>query len=132
MGFSGKTSLIGCKIGALNRLPASFFVSVAYDCWAFRLLAFFALVQALYMGYSVLRTERVKLARQAPRAKAGAAAPRPRVPPASDRGSARPGAQGGSHRRVAITHQVDFVPELREERAAAEAAAGIAPAARRL
>src|SRR5919201_6580473 len=36
MGFGGKTSLIGCKIGALNRLPASFFVSIAYDCWAFR------------------------------------------------------------------------------------------------
>ena len=30
--------MIGCKIGALNRLPASFFVSVAYDCWAFRRL----------------------------------------------------------------------------------------------
>jgi fumarate hydratase class I len=38
MGFSGQTSLIGCKIGALNRLPASFFVSIAYDCWAFRRL----------------------------------------------------------------------------------------------
>ncbi len=38
MGFGGKRSLIGCKIGALNRLPASFFVSVAYDCWAFRRL----------------------------------------------------------------------------------------------
>jgi fumarate hydratase class I len=38
MGFSGHTSLIGCKIGAVNRLPASFFVSVAYDCWAFRRL----------------------------------------------------------------------------------------------
>jgi fumarate hydratase, class I len=38
MGFSGRTTLIGCKIGALNRLPASFFVSVAYDCWAFRRL----------------------------------------------------------------------------------------------
>ena len=38
MGFSGKASLIGCKVGALNRLPASFFVSVAYDCWAFRRL----------------------------------------------------------------------------------------------
>jgi fumarate hydratase class I len=38
MGFSGKASLIGCKIGALNRLPASFFVSIAYDCWAFRRL----------------------------------------------------------------------------------------------
>ncbi len=38
MGFGGGTSLIGCKIGALNRLPASFFVSIAYDCWAFRRL----------------------------------------------------------------------------------------------
>jgi fumarate hydratase class I len=38
MGFGGQTSLIGCKIGVLNRLPASFFVSVAYDCWAFRRL----------------------------------------------------------------------------------------------
>ncbi len=38
MGFGGQTSLIGCKIGARNRLPASFFVSVAYDCWAFRRL----------------------------------------------------------------------------------------------
>jgi fumarate hydratase class I len=38
MAFSGTTSLIGCKIGALNRLPASFFVSIAYDCWAFRRL----------------------------------------------------------------------------------------------
>lgn len=38
MGFSGKTTLIGCKIGAINRLPACFFVSVAYDCWAFRRL----------------------------------------------------------------------------------------------
>jgi fumarate hydratase, class I len=36
MGFGGKATLIGCKIGVLNRLPASFFVSVAYDCWAFR------------------------------------------------------------------------------------------------
>lgn len=38
MGFGGKASLIGCKIGAANRLPASFFVSVAYECWAFRRL----------------------------------------------------------------------------------------------
>jgi len=38
MGFGGKSSLIGCKIMAANRLPASFFVSVAYDCWAFRRL----------------------------------------------------------------------------------------------
>jgi fumarate hydratase class I len=38
MGFGGKVTLIGCKIAALNRLPASYFVSVAYDCWAFRRL----------------------------------------------------------------------------------------------
>src|SRR5215475_4039907 len=38
MGFGGNASLIGCKVTAANRLPASFFVSVAYDCWAFRRL----------------------------------------------------------------------------------------------
>ncbi len=38
MGFGGKKTLLGCKIGAYHRLPASFFVSVAYNCWAFRRL----------------------------------------------------------------------------------------------
>src|SRR5260370_31646957 len=38
MGFGGSVSLIGCKVAAANRLPACFFVSVAYDCWAFRRL----------------------------------------------------------------------------------------------
>ncbi len=38
MGFGGNVTLIGCKVAAANRLPASFFVSVAYDCWAFRRL----------------------------------------------------------------------------------------------
>ncbi len=36
MGFGGKTTLLGVKIGAANRVPASFFVSVSYMCWAFR------------------------------------------------------------------------------------------------
>jgi fumarate hydratase, class I len=36
MGFGGDTTLLGCKITALNRLPASFFVSVSYACWAHR------------------------------------------------------------------------------------------------
>ncbi|MFM1651371.1 fumarate hydratase [Brevibacillus sp. B_LB10_24] len=36
MGFGGNTTLLGCKVGVENRLPASFFVSVAYNCWAFR------------------------------------------------------------------------------------------------
>lgn len=38
MGWGGKVTLLGCKICAINRLPASFFVSVAYECWAFRRL----------------------------------------------------------------------------------------------
>lgn len=36
MGFGGKTTLLACKIGKQNRLPASFFVSIAYMCWAYR------------------------------------------------------------------------------------------------
>lgn len=36
MGFGGSLTIGGCKIGARNRLPASFFVSVAYMCWAYR------------------------------------------------------------------------------------------------
>ncbi|MGP7818272.1 fumarate hydratase [Niallia sp. 01092] len=39
MGFGGETTLLGCKVGVMNRIPASFFVSVAYNCWAFRRLA---------------------------------------------------------------------------------------------
>ncbi|WP_211268379.1 fumarate hydratase [Domibacillus aminovorans] len=38
MGFGGETTLLGCKVGVMNRLPASFFVSVAYNCWAYRRL----------------------------------------------------------------------------------------------
>ena len=36
MGFGGKTTLLGVKITAANRVPASYFVSVSYMCWAFR------------------------------------------------------------------------------------------------
>ncbi len=36
MGFGGNTTLLGVKITAANRVPASFFVSVSYMCWAFR------------------------------------------------------------------------------------------------
>jgi len=36
MGFGGKLTVGSCKIGARNRLPASFFVTIAYMCWAFR------------------------------------------------------------------------------------------------
>jgi len=36
MGFGGKTTLLSCKVGVLNRLPASYFVTVSYMCWAFR------------------------------------------------------------------------------------------------
>ncbi len=38
MGFGGEVTLLGCKIGVQNRLPASFFVSVSYNCWAYRRL----------------------------------------------------------------------------------------------
>ena len=36
MGFSGKFTVGCCKVGKLNRLPASFFVTIAYMCWAYR------------------------------------------------------------------------------------------------
>ena len=36
MGFGGKTTLLGVKICSANRVPASFFVSVSYMCWAYR------------------------------------------------------------------------------------------------
>jgi fumarate hydratase class I len=38
MGFGGEATLLGCKVGVMNRIPASFYVSVAYNCWAFRRL----------------------------------------------------------------------------------------------
>jgi fumarate hydratase class I len=36
MGFGGNTTLLGTKINNLHRLPASYFVSVSYMCWAYR------------------------------------------------------------------------------------------------
>lgn len=36
MGFGGRTTVLGVKVGAAHRLPASYFVSVAYECWACR------------------------------------------------------------------------------------------------
>lgn len=36
MGLGGKTTVLGVKIGAANRIPASYFVSVSYMCWAYR------------------------------------------------------------------------------------------------
>ena len=36
MGFGGKTTVVGTKIKATHRLPACFFVSVSYMCWAYR------------------------------------------------------------------------------------------------
>jgi len=36
MGFGGKTTVLGVKIGTAHRLPASYFVSIAYMCWAYR------------------------------------------------------------------------------------------------
>jgi fumarate hydratase class I len=36
MGFGGETTVLGTKIKGLHRLPASYFVSVSYMCWAYR------------------------------------------------------------------------------------------------
>jgi fumarate hydratase class I len=36
MGFGGDTTVLGVKAASRNRLPASFFVSVSYACWAHR------------------------------------------------------------------------------------------------
>jgi fumarate hydratase class I len=36
MGFGGQTTLLGTKITGMHRLPASYFVSVSYMCWAYR------------------------------------------------------------------------------------------------
>jgi fumarate hydratase class I len=36
MGFGGKTTVIDTKITGLSRLPASYFVTVSYMCWAYR------------------------------------------------------------------------------------------------
>jgi fumarate hydratase class I len=36
MGFQGKTTVLGTKIKNLHRLPASYFVSISYMCWAYR------------------------------------------------------------------------------------------------
>jgi fumarate hydratase class I len=36
MGFGGKTTVLGVKIKGMHRLPASYFVSVSYMCWAHR------------------------------------------------------------------------------------------------
>lgn len=36
MGLGGKTTVLGVKIGAMSRIPASYFVSVSFMCWAFR------------------------------------------------------------------------------------------------
>jgi fumarate hydratase class I len=42
MGFGGKGTVLGVKIAALARLPASYFVSVSYMCWACRRQGFVA------------------------------------------------------------------------------------------
>jgi fumarate hydratase class I len=36
MGFGGKATVLGAKVKSLHRLPASYFVSVSYMCWAYR------------------------------------------------------------------------------------------------
>jgi fumarate hydratase class I len=36
MGFGGETTVLGTKITGLHRLPASYYVTISYMCWAYR------------------------------------------------------------------------------------------------
>ena len=36
MGLGGRSTILGTRIVALHRLPASYFVTVSYMCWAYR------------------------------------------------------------------------------------------------
>jgi fumarate hydratase class I len=36
MGFGGQTTLLAVKVGVLDRLPACYFVTISYMCWAAR------------------------------------------------------------------------------------------------
>jgi fumarate hydratase class I len=36
MGFGGNTTVLGTKITGMHRLPASYFVTLSYMCWAYR------------------------------------------------------------------------------------------------
>ena len=55
----GRVTLLGCKIGKLNRIPASFFVSIAYNCWAFRRCG--VVLDALYTGQAAAGMFKAKL-----------------------------------------------------------------------
>ena len=64
-------SIVAIVSVAMARLPDSFvnniererFLSISSAGWAYRLLAFFAIVQALYGGFFVLRIDHVKQSR---------------------------------------------------------------------
>jgi fumarate hydratase class I len=36
MGFGGQTTVLGARLTGLSRLPASYFVTISYMCWAYR------------------------------------------------------------------------------------------------
>ncbi|HIQ56675.1 TPA: fumarate hydratase [Candidatus Gracilibacteria bacterium] len=36
MGFGGKSTILSCRVSVSHRLPACFFVTVVYNCWALR------------------------------------------------------------------------------------------------
>ena len=102
MGFGGKSSLIGCKIIAANRLPASFFVSVAYECWAFRRLG--VRLDAVIGGDHEVAVSRPGAPGGAhgARRRLPADRPRSRAHRAADRGAgarAEGGRRGADHRR---------------------------------
>jgi fumarate hydratase, class I len=36
MGFGGNSTVLGTRITSEHRLPASYFVTISYMCWAYR------------------------------------------------------------------------------------------------
>ncbi|NLB69571.1 MAG: fumarate hydratase [Lentisphaerae bacterium] len=51
MGLGGNTTLLGVKVGTLPRLPASYFVTIAYSCWACRRAELFATPEGEEIAY---------------------------------------------------------------------------------
>ena len=51
MGLGGEATLLGVKLAARSRLPASYFVSIAYSCWACRRRGLTASVEGNLKGW---------------------------------------------------------------------------------
>jgi len=58
MGFEGQTTVIGVKAGKAHRLPASYFVSIAYGCWALRRASVRVSSKSLKFGQLAVNAEK--------------------------------------------------------------------------